>query len=187
MSDRLALVQQYRKLVHKIAKKFFLPRQHDDLVQEGYCGLLEAYDRYEPSRGVRFTTFAYPWVFARMQAYCERTLLPVTSSHNAQVQMRAQQKQCVDQQHPISQVEFLDVLPENRAVEDDLNCKIDRHVVWDVIAALPEKEKYILLESVVNETTLSVIGSTLGISRQRVYQIYEETLALLRKRIKTHR
>ena len=38
----------------------------DDLFGEGFLGLVEALNRFDPDRGVLFTTFAYPWVRGRM-------------------------------------------------------------------------------------------------------------------------
>jgi RNA polymerase sigma factor (sigma-70 family) len=38
----------------------------EDLIQEGYIGLLRAARRYDPDRGIRFTTYARWWVRAQM-------------------------------------------------------------------------------------------------------------------------
>jgi len=48
-------------------KRFNLPLA--DLVQEGYIGLLEAAARFDPSRGVRFSTYATWWIRASIQDY----------------------------------------------------------------------------------------------------------------------
>jgi len=62
-ADRDRLVEQHLSLVHAIAAK--LKRtvgrtiEFDDLVGYGTKGLLEAAERFDPSQGAAFTTFAY--------------------------------------------------------------------------------------------------------------------------------
>jgi RNA polymerase sigma-32 factor len=71
--DRAAadeLVQAHLRSVVKIAKKYrgygiYL----SDLVAEGNLGLLEAVDRFEPERGLRFFTYARHWVRAFILAH----------------------------------------------------------------------------------------------------------------------
>lgn len=43
-----------------------------ELIQEGHIGLLEAAARFEPERGVRFSTYATWWIRASMQDYILR-------------------------------------------------------------------------------------------------------------------
>ncbi|MFN8535089.1 MAG: sigma-70 family RNA polymerase sigma factor [Dehalococcoidia bacterium] len=60
---RNRLVQQNLRLVYREAiryRGFWLDLA--DLVQEGCIGLLQAAERYDPDRGVRFSTYAVPWI-----------------------------------------------------------------------------------------------------------------------------
>ena len=56
---RDALVLQFRPLVQKQARQFFngsVPLE--DLVQEGFLGLMHGIDQYDPTRGVKLITYA---------------------------------------------------------------------------------------------------------------------------------
>jgi RNA polymerase sporulation-specific sigma factor len=58
-----AIVQKYTPLVHKIVNKYaWMSPAHsrDDLVQEGLLGVIKAIETFEPERGTRFMTWAYP-------------------------------------------------------------------------------------------------------------------------------
>jgi len=51
------------RLVLYIARKYrFAGMEFEDLVQEGVFGLMKAVNRYEPSRGTKFSTFATWWI-----------------------------------------------------------------------------------------------------------------------------
>ena len=56
---RDALVLQFRPLVQKQARQFFTSAVPlEDLVQEGFLGLMHGIDQYDPSRGVKLITYA---------------------------------------------------------------------------------------------------------------------------------
>ena len=63
----------HMRLVISMASKFrHFGLSMGDLVQEGHVGLLEAAARFEPSRDVRFSTYATWWIRASMQDYVLR-------------------------------------------------------------------------------------------------------------------
>ena len=56
---REALVLQFRPLVQKQARQFLNPAVPlEDLVQEGFLGLMHGIDQYDPTRGVKLITYA---------------------------------------------------------------------------------------------------------------------------------
>ena len=58
-TDRDALILRHAPLVRAIARRYSgRGMSHDDLVQTGYLGLIQAVDRYDPSRGVPLRAYA---------------------------------------------------------------------------------------------------------------------------------
>ena len=67
------IIEAHIRLVVRIASKFKgygLPI--GDLIQEGNRGLLEAANRFDPDRNVRYSTYATWWIRAAMQEYIVR-------------------------------------------------------------------------------------------------------------------
>lgn len=78
------LVSAYMRLVVSVAGRFRaygLPRA--DLVQEGCVGLMQAAARFEPERGVRFSTYSTWWIRSSMQEYVLRNWSIVRSGTSA--------------------------------------------------------------------------------------------------------
>src|SRR3954464_6819470 len=58
-SAREALILRYSGLARAIARRFARRGMaHDDVLQSGYLGLIQAVDRYDPARGVPLQAYA---------------------------------------------------------------------------------------------------------------------------------
>ena len=82
------LIRAYLRITVSMASRFRhygLPTT--DLIQEGTVGLMEAANRFDPDRKVRFSTYANWWVRAAMQDYVLRNWSIVrtgtTAAHKA--------------------------------------------------------------------------------------------------------
>ena len=70
MEAREELVMSHMNLVRFLANKFKNRGEPiDDLMQVGYLGLLKAIDRFDPSRGLEFTTFATPTIMGEIKRH----------------------------------------------------------------------------------------------------------------------
>ena len=57
------LYYDYLPLVKSIASRYKKERiPFEDLVQEGFLGLLEAKKRFDPSKKIKFSTYAFYWI-----------------------------------------------------------------------------------------------------------------------------
>lgn len=55
-------------LIYSIANKFNY-NDIDDLFQVGCIGMIEAYKNFDESRGVKFTTFSYPYILGKITEF----------------------------------------------------------------------------------------------------------------------
>lgn len=70
MEAREQLVMSHLNLVRFLANKFKNRGEPlDDLVQVGYLGLLKAIDRFDPGRGLEFTTYATPTILGEIKRH----------------------------------------------------------------------------------------------------------------------
>jgi RNA polymerase sigma-B factor len=69
LRNRLALAHE--RLVHYFAQRFAAGAgcSHEDLVQVGFMGLLNAVERFDPELGVNFVTFASPTIMGVIKRY----------------------------------------------------------------------------------------------------------------------
>lgn len=68
------LVGSHLRLVAKMARGYLGYGQPlDDLIAEGNLGLMQALQRFDPERGVRFSTYAILWIRAQLRDYVMRS------------------------------------------------------------------------------------------------------------------
>lgn len=68
-NDVTEAIRKLSPMVYKMAHKFV--RNHrgndfDDVAQQGFMGVVEAYNRYKPEAGMAFSSYCYTWIWALM-------------------------------------------------------------------------------------------------------------------------
>lgn len=61
------IVHNLRLIVHVVTHKALPPMAWDDAIQTGVFGLIRAIDKFDPTRGIRFSTYAVPWIRQAIQ------------------------------------------------------------------------------------------------------------------------
>src|SRR5688572_32893595 len=63
------IMVQYTGLVERLARRFSGIEPHQDLVQVGFIGLLNALSKFDPAAGVKFTTYATHLITGEIKHY----------------------------------------------------------------------------------------------------------------------
>ncbi|NMC68994.1 MAG: sigma-70 family RNA polymerase sigma factor [Myxococcales bacterium] len=181
----------------------------DELVSYGALGMIEARQRFDPSRGVPFRTFA--WYRVRGAIYDglrELSWLPV----NAYKRLRAAERtdlymetlaetaygnptrsvaaKLVGEAVADLSVVYLtteagaaarEAAPEAASLPGEEVCDLGR--VLDEIEKLPEQERTLLRRLYVEDASLSEAGKDLGLSRSWLCRLHASTIRKLRKRL----
>ena len=67
---REKLIENHMNLVRFLANKFKSKGESlEDLIQVGYIGLIKAVERFDPDRGLEFTTYATPTILGEIKRY----------------------------------------------------------------------------------------------------------------------
>jgi RNA polymerase sporulation-specific sigma factor len=166
--SRARLIEAYQPLVFKVAMRL---RPEDavamDMIQEGTVGLIQAVERFDPARGVRFSTFAA----YRIRGQILNALRRERSGAGALAAFAA---------HPDeSRVEHVpDVAAADRliAVEDAVLLR----QIAAAIGRLPEKERRVLRASFFQAGGPQRAASELRISLSHFYRLQKQALSRIK-------
>ncbi|MBZ5640493.1 MAG: sigma-70 family RNA polymerase sigma factor [Acidobacteriia bacterium] len=204
---RKLLIESNLRFVVRIAREYRNSGTPiEDLISEGNLGLMEAARRFDPTRGVRFSSYAAWWIRKHMVAALNRTVsqlsspLPQPTDGNGasagspagarrDLPPRRAARQRLVSLEAFTRSDGDRGILEKLATDDDgPDVPLLQQELADAIRAilpfLPKQERLILsthfgLDGEV-PLTLHAIGRTLGCSRERVRQL--EVKALTRAR-----
>jgi len=192
------LVEANLRFVVAYAKRY---RGHGvsflDLIHEGNLGLIEAARRFDPTRNVKFITYAVWWIReSMMHVLSEQTRavsfppkLFATLGHGCDDVSLSEPLAGDGTEGPALE----DVLPlEQAPIEDEIMRQSDAHELSEALRDLNGKEREVVrlrygLEDD-EPRTLQEIGDQLHLSRERVRQIEAVAKAKLRRstRLRSH-
>lgn len=89
--NMLQLWRQNKGFIGMMARRYSAGAEMEDLEQEGYIGLCEAVQHYNPDRGMSFISYAAFWIKRRMRV-CADNSRAVRLSFNAGDEVRQHQK-----------------------------------------------------------------------------------------------
>jgi RNA polymerase sigma factor for flagellar operon FliA len=201
-----------RNIAAKTREQLSLPCEIDDLVGFGYRGLLEARERFDPSQGVQFKTYAYYRVrgamidgvrkmvdvprraFARMRAAraldteCESAGQIRAAVERTRTDLYAS-LQAVDSilSRVVTAYSLGGVLELENTDPDtpeDLAMAGERkEAVRGALERLPERERLLLRGVYLEDRTIDEVARQLGISKSWASRVHGKALDMLRNQI----
>lgn len=190
IEDHFGLIGMVLKRYHALQDMTY-----EDLFQEGVFGLMRAAERFDPSRGVTFGTYAVWWIRQSInraiqnKGRCVR--VPVhkqesVSKSKERVPSTVSLHVPVSNKENASDSQWIDMV-SNPEPEDAEEHGLDHRLLEEGLAMLKPRERDILrrrfgLDDDKDET-LEQIGAEYGITRERIRQVEAVALRKLRAAI----
>jgi RNA polymerase sigma factor (sigma-70 family) len=205
---RSTLIQSHLWLVPVVVRRFY--RQgggFEDLVAEGNLGLYRALERFDPARGLRFSTYAKWWVMHAVTASMAASAYPVKLPKRVALQLSRQGRvgPAEDRAPAAPAAPASPPVPEFVARDDEngleggsdesspsqpemiLALKQGLALMREAIAQLPERQRMVLEARYgLNgqaERTLQDLAAQMGISNEGVRKVQLAAMKALRKHL----
>lgn len=180
--EREALVESCTGLARYWANRYCRGNYgiYDDLLGAAFEGLVLASQRYQPSYGYKFTTYATPWIQQKILRY-----LFVENRHGFKGLRDAKPRKVQRSRSHKGRKE----LPELHEVQADHRtngcASADTMEIWDeLLRRLTDRERFLIELRYREGLTLFETGEVLGITRERVRQLELKAIDKLRKSAK---
>jgi RNA polymerase sporulation-specific sigma factor len=160
--SRGRLIESYQPLVFKVTMHLRLREEIVmDMIQEGTVGLIEAVERYDPNRGVRFSTYATYRIRGRIlnALHRERSVPSVDGAEGEDLAL-------------IERVPDLGAADRLAGVEDAM---LVQQIV-EVIARLPEREQRVLRALISKREEPRRVAGELRISLSHLYRLQKHAV-----------
>lgn len=166
---------QYQNLVWSIVHKILCKTTDNDykieleneLFQEGFLGLIEAQQRYDKEKNVKFTTFAYPYI----KGYCLKCL-------NNEIKINSTTKELTLNENDYYEEDFTNIDLDIIGILEKMLSKIKR--------SLTELEKSILIQKVQYDLDYRTIAEKNNCSIKKVYSTMNKYKPAIKEIIKNN-
>lgn len=211
MEEITRLLIENENLIYSIASKFTKYKDKDDLFQVGCIGMIEAYKNFDIDKGVKFTTYAYPYIFGEISRYAQedhtiklsremqklKNKIETASNFLSQKLMHTPSVKelssflDIDEQVIDMLLNYNDPYSMDELVADEISMHelvSDKEVDYNTlialkieIEALEEPERTIMIERYYNDLTQTELSKKIGLSQVDISRKESKVLRKLQR------
>lgn len=154
-----------RKIAHRVSRQCSEP--YEDLEQIGYLGLIRAIERFNPSQGCAFSSFAVPYIRGEMLHYLR------DRGTTVKIPRRWQDLQKDAQKRQAELVRTLNRQPSDAEMAEALGVSVEE---WREVKLATKNRLPLSLDATISQQIDSSItlGDTLPDARYQMLQVLEE-------------
>lgn len=150
------------KILCKMEDRNYKAELENELFQEGFLGLIEAQQKYDENKGVKFSTFAYPYI----KGYCLKYL-------NNEIKINSKTKELVQDENNAYEEDFLDTDLDIIAMMKETLRKTNKK--------LTSLEENILLERIDEDLDYRTIAEKNNCSIKKIYNVMYKYKPLIKE------
>lgn len=150
------------KILCKMEDRNYKAELENELFQEGFLGLIEAQQKYDENKGVKFSTFAYPYI----KGYCLKYL-------NNEIKINSKTKELVQDENDAYEEDFLDTDLDIIAMMKETLRKTNKK--------LTSLEENILLERIDEDLDYRTIAEKNNCSVKKIYNVMYKYKPLIKE------
>ena len=210
MEVREKIIRSHMRICYSLASKWTKNESHiNDLAQEGVFGLIHAMDKFDPSRNIRFGTYAKWWIKTSIEDKLSKISLSIDMPSRVYRKAKASEpapgtedlvpweaRVIARGEIPLDapmgdngEDTLIDMIsdhqpnPEENSMESNRLNEIKRLIDTALNKAMTPREAEIIRRRSLTDSpeTLEVIAESMGISRERVRQIQGNALLKLKR------
>lgn len=211
MEEITKLLVENENLIYSVASKFTKYKDKEDLFQAGCVGMIEAYKNYDKTKGTKFTTYAYPYIFGEINKYVRedhtiklskdmqklktkietaKNILSQKLMHVPNIKELSSYLE-IEEEIINSVINYNDPYSIDKEIDEDTSMHEiipDKIIDYDSLIALKteieyleEPERTIMIERYYNDITQTELSKRLGLSQVDISRREKKVLTKLKK------
>ncbi|MEZ0535961.1 sigma-70 family RNA polymerase sigma factor [Caldicellulosiruptoraceae bacterium PP1] len=136
------IIDMFQPVVKAVIRKYNKPSLYEDLLQEGNLAIIQAINNYDPSKNIKFITYAYYWIERNIQRCIIRDTNIRPSFRNCNVfsipNTHSLEEVIADDEN----ITLKDVISSN----DDIQEQVEKRIMLnEILSTLTKEQKQILI------------------------------------------